>query len=165
MCIRDSLSTSDEERLKAKKAIKEVVLNYEKSMQVEVSERWRVDMQSDSWLSKNIRPMVLIFLCISTILLIFIDKLEVKINLSFSKNKSLLETSIRPILLLINIELSKLILPFKTLNSSLASLKISSFFVDSIFTKVCTLIFSLNNKPDLINSLMIEFGVNKLEIL
>ena len=30
-------------------------------------------MQSDSWLSKNIRPLVLIFLCISTVLLIFID--------------------------------------------------------------------------------------------
>lgn len=30
-------------------------------------------MQSDSWLSKNIRPMVLIFLCFSTVLLIFID--------------------------------------------------------------------------------------------
>ena len=42
-------------------------------MQVEVSERWRLDMQSDSWLSKNIRPMVLIFLCVSTVLLIFID--------------------------------------------------------------------------------------------
>ena len=62
--------------------------------------------------------------------LISIDKLAVKINLSFSKNKSLLETSIKPILLLINIDLSKLILPFKTFNSSLASLKILSFFVD-----------------------------------
>ena len=100
-----------------------------------------------------------------SVFLISIDKLAVKINLSFSKNKSLLETSIKPILLLINIELSKLILPFKTLNSILASLKISSFFVDLIFTKVCTLIFSLNNKPDLINSLMIEFDLNKLEIL
>ena len=76
--------------------------------------------------------------------LISIDKLEVKNNLSFSKNKSLLETSIKPILLLINIELSKLILPFKTLNFSLASLKILSFFVDLIFNEVCTLIFSLN---------------------
>jgi len=97
--------------------------------------------------------------------LISIDKLEVKIKVSFSKNKSLLEISIKPILLLINIDLSKLILPFKTLNSSLALLKISSFLVDSIFTKVCILIFSLNNKPDLINSLIIELGVNKLEIL
>jgi len=71
--VIDDLSTSDEERLEAKRKIKEAVLDYEKSMQVEVSERWKVDMQSDSWLSKNIRPMVLIFLCVSTVLLIFID--------------------------------------------------------------------------------------------
>tara|TARA_R110001599_G_scaffold265622_1_gene466307 strand:- start:74 stop:466 length:393 start_codon:yes stop_codon:yes gene_type:complete len=71
--VIDDLSTSDEERLEAKRKIKEAVLNYEKAIQVEVSDRWRVDMQSDSWLSKNIRPMVLIFLCVSTVLLIFID--------------------------------------------------------------------------------------------
>ena len=100
-----------------------------------------------------------------SISLMSIDKLELKNNLSLSKNKLLLEISIKPILLLINTDLSKLILPFKILNSSLASLKISSFLVDLIFTKVCTLIFSLNNKPDLINSLIIEFGVNKFEIL
>ena len=34
-----------------------------------------------------------------------------------------------------------------------------------IFMEVLRLIFSLNNKPDLINSMMIEFGLNKLEIL
>tara|TARA_R110002073_G_scaffold183299_1_gene341495 strand:+ start:119 stop:511 length:393 start_codon:yes stop_codon:yes gene_type:complete len=71
--VIDDLSTSDEERLEAKRKIKEAVLNYEKAIQVEVSDRWRVDMESDSWLSKNIRPMVLIFLCVSTVLLIFID--------------------------------------------------------------------------------------------
>ena len=71
--VIDDLSTSDEERLEAKRKIKEAVLNYEKAIQVEVSDRWKVDMQSDSWLSKNIRPMVLIFLCVSTVLLIFID--------------------------------------------------------------------------------------------
>jgi len=30
-------------------------------------------MKSDSWLSKNVRPMVLIFLVVSTVLLVFID--------------------------------------------------------------------------------------------
>ena len=30
-------------------------------------------MSSDSWLSKNVRPMVLIFLVVSTVLLVFID--------------------------------------------------------------------------------------------
>ena len=71
--VVDNLTTTKEEKLEAKRKLKEVLLDYEKSIQVEVSERWRVDMQSDSWLSKNIRPMVLIFLCFSTVLLIFID--------------------------------------------------------------------------------------------
>ncbi len=71
--VVDNLTTTKEEKLEAKRKLKEVLLDYEKAIQVEVSERWRVDMQSDSWLSKNIRPMVLIFLCFSTVLLIFID--------------------------------------------------------------------------------------------
>ena len=71
--VVDNLTTTKEEKLEAKKKLKEVLLDYEKAIQVDVSERWRVDMQSDSWLSKNIRPMVLIFLCFSTVLLIFID--------------------------------------------------------------------------------------------
>ena len=71
--VVDNLTTTKEEKLEVKKKLKEVLLDYEKAIQVEVSERWRVDMQSDSWLSKNIRPMVLIFLCFSTVLLIFVD--------------------------------------------------------------------------------------------
>jgi|TARA_A100001011_G_C13991905_1_gene707611 hypothetical protein len=39
----------------------------------EVSKRWQSDMQSDSWLSKNTRPMTLIFLTVAMVLLIFID--------------------------------------------------------------------------------------------
>ena len=39
----------------------------------EVSKRWAADMKSDSWLSKNTRPLTLVFLTISMVLLIFID--------------------------------------------------------------------------------------------
>ena len=35
----------------------------------EVSKRWVSDMKSDSWLSKNTRPMSLIFLTVSMVLL------------------------------------------------------------------------------------------------
>jgi len=42
-------------------------------MQKNVSDRWKYDMESDSWLSKNVRPLVLVFLIFSTILLIFIE--------------------------------------------------------------------------------------------
>jgi len=41
----------------------------------EVSKRWSSDMKSDSWLSKNTRPMTLIFLTVSMVLLIFSDSL------------------------------------------------------------------------------------------
>lgn len=40
----------------------EVDLKLETIIQTAVTDRWKADMASDSWLSKNIRPMVLIFL-------------------------------------------------------------------------------------------------------
>ncbi len=39
----------------------------------EVSKRWSSDMTSDSWLSKNVRPLVLIYLLVATTLLCFLD--------------------------------------------------------------------------------------------
>ena len=44
----------------------------------EVSKRWASDMSSDSWLSKNVRPMMLIFLTVSTWLLILMDSLNIE---------------------------------------------------------------------------------------
>ena len=71
--VVDNLTTTQEEKLEAKRKIKEITLNFEAELQKEVSKRWEQDMNSDSWLSKNIRPLTLIFLVVSTILLIFID--------------------------------------------------------------------------------------------
>ena len=71
--VIDNLHTSKEEKLEAEKKIKDMIMGYEAEMQKQVTERWKVDMNSDSWLSKNIRPMVLIFLVVSTVLIIFID--------------------------------------------------------------------------------------------
>ena len=71
--VIDNLHTSKEEKLAAEQKIKELVANYEVEMEKQISDRWKADMNSDSWLSKNVRPMVLIFLVISTVLMIFID--------------------------------------------------------------------------------------------
>ena len=71
--VIDNLTTSKEEKMEAERKIKDLVMGYEAEMQKQVTERWAMDMKSDSWLSKNIRPLVLIFLCVSTVLLIFID--------------------------------------------------------------------------------------------
>ena len=80
--VIDNLHTSAEEKLEAERKIKELIANYEVEMEKNITARWEADLKSDSWLSKNVRPMVLIFLIVCTMLLIFIDagalKFEVK---------------------------------------------------------------------------------------
>ena len=80
--VVDNLHTSKEEKLEAERKIKELIANYEVEMEKNITSRWEADLKSDSWLSKNVRPLVLIFLIVCTMLLIFIDagalKFEVK---------------------------------------------------------------------------------------
>ena len=71
--VIDNLHTSKEEKLEAERKVKELIASYEVQMEKEISSRWNADMKSDSWMSKNVRPLVLIFLVISTVLMIFID--------------------------------------------------------------------------------------------
>ena len=64
---------SKEDRVRFENEMAKVFLEAESEMQQNVTERWKTDMSSDSWLSKNVRPMVLIFLVVSTVLMVFID--------------------------------------------------------------------------------------------
>ena len=71
--VIDNLHTSKEEKLEAERKIQTLVANHEVEMEKTITDRWKSDMKSDSWLSKNVRPAVLIFLVVSTVLMIFID--------------------------------------------------------------------------------------------
>ena len=71
--VIDNLHTSKEEKLEAERKIKEVVAKYEVEMEKNITARRKADLKSDSWLSKNVRPLVMIFLIVCTMLLIFID--------------------------------------------------------------------------------------------
>ena len=71
--VLDNLTTTKEEKLEAQRKIQKLVSDYETKMEQNITDRWKADMNSDSWLSKNVRPLVLIFLVISTVLMIFID--------------------------------------------------------------------------------------------
>ena len=71
--VIDNLHTSKEEKLEAERKIKEIIANHEVEMEKNITSRWEADLKSDSWLSKNVRPLVLIFLIVCTMLLIFID--------------------------------------------------------------------------------------------
>ena len=82
--VLDNLTTSKEEIGKVKNEIQRLLLDAEAKMQQEVTSRWKADMTSDSWLSKNVRPLTLIFLVVTTMLLVIVDagfiNFEVKDN-------------------------------------------------------------------------------------
>ena len=71
--VIDNLTTTDEERLAAKLKIEELLEQADKDAQDQVTARWQSDMSSDSFLSKNIRPMVLIYLTVIFTILSFFD--------------------------------------------------------------------------------------------
>jgi len=49
-----------------------------------VSKRWDSDMKSDSWLSKNTRPLTLIYLTVITTLYIILDSLDIAFDIDSS---------------------------------------------------------------------------------
>ena len=82
--VLDDLTTTKEEKLEAERKIKELIANYEVEMERNITARWEADLKSDSWLSKNVRPMTLIFLIVCTMLLIFIDAGAINFNVKDS---------------------------------------------------------------------------------
>jgi len=71
--VIDKLTTTDEERLAAKQKIQELLEKADQDAQTQITDRWKLDMQSDSFLSKNIRPLVLIYLTVIFTALAFFD--------------------------------------------------------------------------------------------
>lgn len=74
----DRFVRTKDEKAEFEKEMAKILIDAEADMQKNVTERWRADMNSDSWLSKNVRPLVLMFLIFNTMLLIFIDAGEIK---------------------------------------------------------------------------------------
>lgn len=56
-----------------KMEFEKMLLDYESNAQNNVTERWKADMLSDSWLSKNIRPLILSYLILSFTAFMAID--------------------------------------------------------------------------------------------
>lgn len=66
--IRGSDSMSD---LDKEYALKQLELDMVEAQ--EVTKRWEADMKSDSWLSKNVRPGILVLLIFTTLVMVILD--------------------------------------------------------------------------------------------
>ena len=71
--VLDNLTTTKEEKLEAQRVITEILEKADKEAQEQVTERWKADMASDSRLSKNIRPLVLVYLTVIFTVCAFFD--------------------------------------------------------------------------------------------
>lgn len=69
----DRLVTSDEERIKLKNELATIKADAEVRLEEETTKRWVADTNSDSWLAKNIRPLVLGWGVVSITLIAFTD--------------------------------------------------------------------------------------------
>tara|TARA_Y100001973_G_scaffold11260_1_gene15264 strand:+ start:506 stop:913 length:408 start_codon:yes stop_codon:yes gene_type:complete len=71
--VADKFITTGDEKRKFKKEMETLFINAEAEMQKNVTERWKADLEHGNWLTRSVRPLVLIFLIVSTVLLVFID--------------------------------------------------------------------------------------------
>ena len=93
--IIDRHTFSKVEKAQFEKEMNQIFINAESSIQESVTERWKTDLKSDSYLSKNVRPLVLIFLIVSTVLMVFIDAGAINFNVDSEwKEKAPIEKQI-----------------------------------------------------------------------
>ena len=71
--VVDKFVRTKDEKAAFEKEMTQILIEAEAAMQKNVTERWKADMASDNKLSKSVRPLVLIFVIVCTMLLIFID--------------------------------------------------------------------------------------------
>jgi cation transport ATPase len=80
----DKIHTSAEEKELIKHEINKSIYEFEKTIQEQVSERWKADMQSDNWLAKSIRPLSLAFLLVFLTVFTLVDFSFVELDIKDS---------------------------------------------------------------------------------
>tara|TARA_B100001093_G_scaffold516537_1_gene595535 strand:+ start:467 stop:865 length:399 start_codon:yes stop_codon:yes gene_type:complete len=78
--IIDKHTFSKEEKARFEKEMTEVFIKAESDMQKNVTERWKVDLEHGNWLTRSVRPLVLVFLIFTTVLMVFIDSGSLNFN-------------------------------------------------------------------------------------
>ena len=71
--VADKFIQTKEEKAAFQKEMTEIFIKAEADMQKNVTERWKADLEHGNWLTRSVRPLVLIFLIVATVLMVFID--------------------------------------------------------------------------------------------
>ena len=71
--VADKFIRTKDEKAEVEKEMTQIFIEAEKEMQKNVTERWKADLEHGNWLTRSVRPLVLVFLIVTTVLMVFID--------------------------------------------------------------------------------------------
>ena len=80
--VADRFIRTKDEKAKFQKEMEQIWIKAESDMQKNVTERWKYDMINGNILSKSVRPIVLLFLIFSVVVLVFVDSGSIKFEVS-----------------------------------------------------------------------------------
>ena len=78
--VADKFIQTKEEKAAFEKEMTQILIQAEAEMQKNVTERWKADLEHGNWLTRSVRPLVLIFLIVATVLMVFIDSGSLNFN-------------------------------------------------------------------------------------
>ena len=71
--VADRFIRTNDEKAEFEKEMTQIFIEAEKEMQKNVTERRKTDLEHGNWLTRSVRPLVLVFLIVTTVLMVFID--------------------------------------------------------------------------------------------
>lgn len=78
--VADRFIRTKDEKAEFEKQMTQIMIDAEAAMQKNVTDRWKADLEHGNWLTRSVRPLVLIFLIVATVLMIFIDSGSIQFN-------------------------------------------------------------------------------------
>ena len=76
--VADKFIRTKDEKAEFEKEMTEILIDAEAAIQKNVTERWKADLEHGNWLTRSVRPLVLVFLIVATVLMVFIDSGSIK---------------------------------------------------------------------------------------
>ena len=78
--VANTFIQTKDEKAAFEKEMTQIFIDAEAAMQKNVTDRWKADLEHGNWLTRSVRPLVLIFLIVATVLMVFIDSGSLAFN-------------------------------------------------------------------------------------
>lgn len=78
--VADKFIQTKEEKASFEKEMTQIFIQAEAEMQKNVTDRWKADLEHGNWLTRSVRPLVLIFLIVTTVIMVFVDSGSIIFN-------------------------------------------------------------------------------------